>query len=582
MITKTIGKTAIKPRPYQEEAIKACIDERQAGTTRGIVSLPTGTGKTPLAGMIISAFKQETIFLVHREELLHQAVEKIKLTAPGANVGILRAEEHGGLDADICVASVQTAARPGNIEKLARRAFCLAVVDECHHFIRSSSYWRILSALGFMDGSRDKFTLGLTATPFRLDRAALSEAFEKVIFERSILTMIKAGYLCDARGIAIRTETDISDIRTRAGDFAADELSMAIDTPERNGVVVDAYLSHADGRKAVVFTVDVKHAQNVAAAFLARGVNARAVHGKMKREERAAILDDYARGALDVVTNCGVLTEGWDVTETGAVLHARPTKSKGLYIQMTGRGLRLHPGKKDCIVLDFVDNAGRHNLCGFSDLGGEETINPENGESITEAIARAERSAADKVAAVHSEEIDLFGRSAFVWSKVNADTYRATVDADRYVWVRKSVKNKRRYMVYVADKRGAYMRTLADNALDLGYAQGIAEDYMRAEIGERKMALSAKSAAWRAEPPTEKQIVALRHMRVKFDAGAITRGGASDLIDAELARRQAVKERPASDAQIWRIRHVIGRDIPADISFSQARRIIAAHAAAVK
>ena len=225
--------------------------------TRGIVSLPTGTGKTPLAAMLIREFDERTLFLAHREELLTQAFDKIRMVIPGADVGILRAEESGGLDCGICVASVQTAIKPRRLEELKARGYSFCVIDEAHHAIKNSAYWKIIHELGFMKSDPGKFLTGLTATAFRTDKAALGEVFEAVIFERGILPMMKAGYLCDARGIAVKTDADLSGVRSRAGDLAVEELSLAVDTPERNRLIAKSYIEHAKGRRAVTFTVNV-------------------------------------------------------------------------------------------------------------------------------------------------------------------------------------------------------------------------------------------------------------------------------------------------------------------------------------
>ena len=348
----------IQPRPYQTEAQKRILQRWKKGITRQLISLPTGCGKTIIFGMLAGTLKERTLVLAHREELLLQARQKIRLVYPDADVGILKAEDHSGLYTNICVASVQTAVR--YTEALKEREFKLLICDEAHHAV-SPSYTKIFSSLGFMDEDKKKLLLGVTATAYRGDKVGLGNIFQEIVFERSILAMMKAGYLCDVRGLSIKTEADISNVHTRTGDLAVDELSDVIDTPERNALVADAYLEHGEGRRGVVFGVKVEHALHLAEAFRKRKIPCAAVWGDMPDEERHDVLERYAEGKLRVLTNVGVLTEGWDVPETDIIMMARPTKSRGLYIQCVGRGLRIAPNKQNCLLIDFVQfrDAGR-------------------------------------------------------------------------------------------------------------------------------------------------------------------------------------------------------------------------------
>jgi superfamily II DNA or RNA helicase len=294
----------ITPRPYQIEAVNAVMNRLFFGVTRQIVNLPTGTGKTPTAAMLMRDFGGRTLFLAHRDELLRQAVEKIGLIIPSPDVGIFKAKERDGLDREICVASVQTAAR--HTALLRDRGFRLCVCDECHHAL-AESYTDIFDELGFMGGNPQKLLVGFTATAFRGDGGALGDIFEEIVFERSILAMIRAGYLCDVRGVKIQTETDIGGVGSMLGDFLAGDLAEAIDTPERNQIIANAYLEHARGRKAIVFCVDIEHAKNTATVLETRGVPCKAVYGAMD-DERRETLAAFSAGDIRVLTNCNLLT----------------------------------------------------------------------------------------------------------------------------------------------------------------------------------------------------------------------------------------------------------------------------------
>lgn len=518
----------IQPRPYQTEALKKILKRWNNGVTRQLVSLPTGTGKTLLFGMVAGALKTCTLVLAHREELLLQARQKIRLVYPEADVGILKAEERSGLWTDICIASVQTAVR--NADALRKRGFRLLICDEAHH-AAAASYVKIFEALGFMEGDRSKLLLGVTATAYRGDNVGLGGVFEEIVFERSILAMMKAGYLCDVRGLEIKTGADISGVHTRTGDFALDELSVVIDTPERNALVADTYLEHGETRRGVVFGVGVEHALNLATAFRERGIPCAAVYGAMPTEERHAVLRQYEDGKLRVLTNVGVLTEGWDVPDTSVVMMARPTKSKGLYIQCVGRGLRLAPGKEDCLLVDFADVAKKHRLCSFGTLAGDPLLKRRKKQTLIEAVEEAEkldilrRKNGLKKIAHDAESFDLFERSKFVWQTLEQH-YKLRLEDNTSLWCKRVSGG---YSPLLFSFSGEIV-ALSEDVLPLGYAMGVCEDYAR-QLSISKAAM--KSASWRKKEATEKQRKALKRMGVQFDPN-ISKGEASRLLDQKL------------------------------------------------
>ena len=295
----------IKPRQYQIEAVKKILTKWQEGITRQLISLPTGVGKTLIVGLVAEALRERTLVLAHREELLHQAKSKIKMVYPDADIGFLKASEHGGLNCQICIASIQTAVR--HTEELALRGYKLLICDEAHH-APSKSYKKVFEACGFMSGQADKLLLGVTATAYRGDSTGLDEVFQEIVFERSISTMMKAGYLCDVRCLEVNTGEDISCVHLRTGDFAVNELAQVIDIPERNTLVADTYLEYGEGRRGVVFGVKVEHALHLAEAFRERGVACEAVYGDMPEEQRRDVLQRYADHELQILTNVGVLS----------------------------------------------------------------------------------------------------------------------------------------------------------------------------------------------------------------------------------------------------------------------------------
>jgi superfamily II DNA or RNA helicase len=178
--------------------------------------------------------------------------------------------------------------------------------------------------------------------------------FGEPVFSASIIDLVEHGYLYDLRAIAVPTTTSLDTLHTQDGDFKTDKLEEVIDTPERNERIVHAYLEHCKGRQALCFTVTIAHARRLAETFTRMHVSASVVSGETPPEERRRILHDYERSQLEVVCNCGVLLEGYDTPHTSCIIMARPTQSRALFVQALGRGTRLAPGKRDCIIRSFV------------------------------------------------------------------------------------------------------------------------------------------------------------------------------------------------------------------------------------
>ena len=548
----------LNPRKYQSEALQKVLACWEAGLTRQLISLPTGTGKTILFGLIAKALQSPTLILAHREELLLQAQQKIKLVYPDADTGILKAAQHDGIHHQICIASVQTAVR--HIPELLLRNDKLLICDEAHH-APSNSYMKIFRSLGFMDGDTDKLLLGVTATAFRGDSKGLGEVFEEIVFEQSILTMMRAGYLCDIRCIEVNTGNDISCVHLQTGDFAANELAQVIDIPIRNALIADKYIELGEGRRGIVFGVKVDHAMDLAEAFRARGVPCEAVWGDMPHDDRASILQRYANHELQILTNVGVLTEGWDVPDTDIIMMARPTKSKGLYVQCVGRGLRIAPNKKDCLLIDFVDIAKRHELCNAGTLVGKKKLIL--GErTLLEAIEREERMRQHEYRNPTIEHFDVFWRSRYSWDR-RGENYKLPLVDGQSLWC------------YYVD--GGYAPLLVSNnndveylshdALPLDYAMGVCEDYARSLAAGRQ---ALKDASWRAAPASQKQLDSMRRMNIPAWAG-ITKGEAYDIMNRAFSRDTA------TDKQIWYIKAYNLHKAPELLTKYEAFKLIKAH-----
>lgn len=361
----------MKLRSYQVEALKRIRDAYRQGQRRVLVSLPTGTGKTVIFAHFPTALrmKKRLLILAHRHELLQQAKEKLLAIDPNLTVGIEQAGERASDHAGVVLGSVATLGRR-NSRRLARlrpEEFSIIVVDEAHHAV-APTYRRILDHFGLFESGAQRFLIGFTATPRRGDKQGLGDVFEEVCYARDLRSMIEDGYLAPIRGWRVETHVSLDGVRVRHGDFIESQLAAAVDTSARNRLLVLAYNEMAEGRRAIVFCVNVRHAQTVQEAFVAAGIRAEAVWGALSGDERAARLDRFARGETDVMTNCNLLTEGFDQPRVDCIIMARPTRSKLLYAQMVGRGTRLHEDKRDLVVIDIADNSVNHQLPGLHSL----------------------------------------------------------------------------------------------------------------------------------------------------------------------------------------------------------------------
>lgn len=367
-------------RPYQREAIAAVIAARKAGTRRMVVALPTGSGKTVIFAELARMARRHVLVLAHREELLEQARSKLQAAiGAGRKVAIEQAQRRAPDDAQVVVCSIRSL-RSERLARLIRgRDIGLVLYDECHHAVADDNQ-RVLAELGCFDDDWTGTLLGFTATTQRGDGQPLHRVFERVVYHQSLLQMIGDGWLVPLKGFRVATAADLRDLSTGGIDFREDELAEAVDIEERNALVARSIQELARDRRTVAFCVTVNHARNLAKALNRLGVPAGIVHGELPRDRRAQELAAFRAGRTRVLTNVGVLTEGFDDPGVSCIAMARPTRSEGLYAQCVGRGTRLAPGKKDCLVLDFVDLSTLSlvtlpSLCGLPrdvDLQGEE------------------------------------------------------------------------------------------------------------------------------------------------------------------------------------------------------------------
>jgi superfamily II DNA or RNA helicase len=343
---------------YQTKFVADFNQAIESGIKRILGTAPTGSGKTVMATAIIKdavARSQRVLFIAHRDELITQAADKLRRFGDLAP-GIIKA----GRDNDqrpqslVQVASVQTLhARAFRSKSMELPPAEIIVIDEAHHS-RARTYQQII------DAYPNAIALGLTATPCRGDGRGLGNIFDAMIECPQVSELITLGHLVKPK-IFAPPPPNLRGVKVAStGDYVIRQLSDRMDTDQLVGDVVEHWLKHSQRRRTVVFSVDVKHSVHIVEELRKSEVKAEHLDGTTPQEERGAILGRLALGEIEVVSNCMVLTEGFDLPDIGCIVLARPTRSLGLYRQMIGRGLRPAEGKSDIVILDHSGGVHRH------------------------------------------------------------------------------------------------------------------------------------------------------------------------------------------------------------------------------
>ena len=323
-------------RPYQQRA----LDEARS-SDRPVIVLPTGAGKTVVAAHLIRDWPGPVLFVAHRRELIVQA--QARLAAVGVESGAILS----GIDPS------PTRVQVGSVQTLARRVrppASLLVIDEAHHAVGD-----IYTAL--VEAYPDAFVVGLTATPFRLDGRGLGEVFRSIVVGAYMDELVADGTLVGPR-IFTQRGPDLSGVHKVGGDYSSNSLAAIMNTPKLVGDLVAHWLKYRPSR-TVAYGIDVAHARAISDQFAASGISSAVITGDTETDDRDYILRSLADGALSVVSNCMVLTEGWDLPSLDCAIVARPTASLCLHLQMIGRIMRSAPGKTGAILLDHAGNIGR-------------------------------------------------------------------------------------------------------------------------------------------------------------------------------------------------------------------------------
>ena len=468
-------------RPYQNEAKQRIAAQWEAGRSRTLLVLPTGTGKTIVFASVAAdrvRAGDRVLILAHRGELLQQAADKLRRST-GLVCAVEKAES-SCLDSwfRVVVGSVQTLQRPARLERFPPNYFGTIIIDEAHHAV-TDGYRRIL------DYFADAKVLGVTATPDRGDMRDLGEVFDSLAFEYKLTDAIREGYLCRILAQTIPLQLDISGVTLSGGDYAVGDLGTALD-PYLDQIAAEM-TARCAGRRTVVFLPLIRTSQKFRDLLNAHGFRAAEVNGQSP--DRAQVLEDFAAGRYNVLCNSMLLTEGWDCPAVDCVVVLRPTKVRSLYSQMVGRGTRLAEGKTDLLLLDFLWMTEKHELCRPADLVCQDRA---VAQQMTDTLA----------ASGCPEELEEAARQA-----------EEDVVAQREEALAKQLAEQRRKKAKLVDPLQYEMSIQAEDLS--GYVPAF---------------------GWEAGPPTEQQTTALEKLGILPDA-VESAGKASLLLDRLHKRR---------------------------------------------
>ncbi len=354
-------------RPYQREAVDATVRHFRVSDAPAVIVLPTGAGKSLVIAELARLARRRILVLAHVRELVEQ--NHAKYAAFGLKAGIFSAglgqKDQGH---QVTFASVQSVSR--NLA-LFRDACSLLIIDECHRVSDSdeSQYQQVIATL--REQNPNLKVLGLTATPYRLGqgwiyqyhyrgfvRSDEARPFVYCIYELPLSQLIREGYLTRPDMVdASIVHYDFSALQPNSsGHYNEPELnSLLTRYPRVTRAICDQIQQLAETRAGVmVFAATVKHAAEIT-GYLPDACTA-LVTGETPGAERDALISRFKARELKYLVNVAVLTTGFDAPHVDLIAILRPTQSVSLYQQIVGRGLRLAPGKTDCLVIDYAGN----------------------------------------------------------------------------------------------------------------------------------------------------------------------------------------------------------------------------------
>lgn len=357
---RNFSRRSTTPTAIQTEALLALQKCRTNGHKKGLVALPTGTGKTILSALDAKRVGGRVLFVAHNNEILRQAANAYRRVFQDPSVGFINSSEDHNPDRDLVFANIASLRSGGRLQKLPKDHFGYIVIDEFHHGA-APSYKELLTYF------EPDFLIGLTATPERTDKKDVVALLDSnLVYQITSSEAISRGFLAPFTYYGLRDNIDYTQIRHNGYRYDIGDLEKLLLVPKRDEAIVTKFLELSPKAKAIGFCVSIKHADRMAEVFAASGIPSTSIHSGLTKEERARRISSFEAGEILCAFTRDLFNEGVDVPDTDALLFLRPTESKIIFTQQLGRGLRISPGKKCVRVLDFIGNyKGAEDIPGF-------------------------------------------------------------------------------------------------------------------------------------------------------------------------------------------------------------------------
>ena len=384
------------PRQYQLDALQALDTHIRTSASNPCVVIPTGGGKSVLMAWAIQEWKRDyppfrALILAHRKELVKQNSDELIGLWPAGDIGIYSAGlNRKDTDHSILFASIDSIHRKwGEFPP-----WDVIIVDEAHRIPAKGEgkYRKFIEGCKY--SNKNLRVIGFTATPFRMAAGPIchkDHILNNICYDANVMDLINQGYLCKLRSKIGDVQPNLENVkRNSGGDYIVASLSEAVDKDD----VVQAALHSAmkiivaEKRKSVVFfCVDVDHCHKVSFELRKYGLDAPTVTAKTSQYERDSIAQGFKDGRYKAICNVNVFTEGFNAKRIDCIVLLRPTLSRGLFVQMVGRGLRPHPDKTDCLILDYAHCIEEHGPIDCIDPGQVKLIEcAECGDTFSKAI----------------------------------------------------------------------------------------------------------------------------------------------------------------------------------------------------
>jgi superfamily II DNA or RNA helicase/HKD family nuclease len=337
----------IQPRFAQIEALEELNKTLEEEYNKALVVMATGLGKTYLAGFFSKNFKK-ILFIAHREEILYQARDSFIKVMPDKQYGIYNGKTKES-NADAIFASIYTLSMKTHLEQFQPDEFDLIIIDEFHH-AAADSYQRAL------DYFKPKFLLGITATPDRNDNKDVYAICDgNVAFRLDFLDAIERKWLAPFKYFGVYDDTDYSQITWLGNRYDEEELLQA---QLREGLALKILRAWEDKRqtRTLAFCSSIRQANFLSNYFNHHGYKTVSLHSQQVDINRSKAISKLHNGEIDAIFTVNLFNEGVDIPAVDTLLFVRPTESLTVFTQQIGRGLRLHPGKEACVIVDLIGN----------------------------------------------------------------------------------------------------------------------------------------------------------------------------------------------------------------------------------